>query len=422
MALTPAQIAALQQDIVWLVSETVDSAEGPQTVWVPKVYLANNTVRLSGDGALIAGGNLQLSANSLSNAGNLVADQALKIDADQFLHQGGDIRADSINVQATHLTLSTNLQDALRQASMSASDISLSGTDVTLQGAKLDATHNLSLSAQNSLEIGAARSSQTASFEVISGAMGNRTRDGMEDAGSRKAQVSGEWQQALGSSLNAGGNLSLNAGQDIILQGSQAKAGGSTQLQAGGDVKLLAETTTNTTHLKANSSTSSVSNTRQEDRLLLSTLSGDQGVTLVAGKNLRVEGAQVDSQKGSIGVSAQDVIIKEVRQVVIDQDSEKKREGKTKSQREMETVRDTGIGSTFSGEKGVTVIAREGDIAVAGSTLHSEDGAIALQAKRDVLISSATDRESQFSEERSEKKGFLSKSSSHTVKDDRSTL
>ncbi|BCQ41948.1 hemagglutinin-like protein [Erwinia rhapontici] len=422
VALTPAQIAALQQDIVWLVSETVDSAEGPQTVWVPKVYLANNTVRLSGDGALIAGGNLQLSANSLSNAGNLVADQALKIDADQFLHQGGDIRADSINVQATHLTLSTNLQDALRQASMSASDINLSGTDVTLQGAKLDATQNLSVSAQNSLEIGAARSSQTASFEVISGAMGNRTRDGMEDAGSRKAQVSGEWQQALGSSLNAGGNLSLNAGQDVILQGSQAKAGGSTQLQAGGDVKLLAETTTNTTHLKANSSTSSVSNTRQEDRLLLSTLSGDQGVTLVAGKNLRVEGAQVDSQKGSIGVSAQDVIIKEVRQVVIDQDSEKKREGKTKSQREMETVRDTGIGSTFSGEKGVTVIAREGDIAVAGSTLHSEDGAIALQAKRDVLISSATDRESQFSEERSEKKGFLSKSSSHTIKDDRSTL
>ncbi len=422
VALTPAQIAALQQDIVWLVSETVDSAEGPQTVWVPKVYLANNTVRLSGDGALIAGGNLQLSADSLSNAGNLVADQALKIDADQFLHQGGDIRADSINVQATHLTLSTNLQDALRQASMSASDINLSGSDVKLQGAKLDATQNLSLSAQNSLEIGAARSSHTASLEVISGAMGNRTRAGMEDAGSRKAKVSGEWQQALGSSLNAGGNLSLNAGQDMTLQGSQVKAGGTTQLQAGGEIKLLAETTTNTTHLKANSSTSSVRNTRQEDRLLLSTLSGDQGVMLVAGKNLRVEGAQVDSEKGSIGVSAQDVIIKEARQVVIDQDSEKKREGKTKIQREMETVRDSGIGSTFSGEKGVMVIAREGDIAVAGSTLHSEDGAIALQANRDVVINSATDRESQFSEERSVRKKFLSKKSTRTVKDDRSTL
>ncbi|BCQ47285.1 MULTISPECIES: hypothetical protein [Erwinia] len=65
MALTPAQIAALQQDIVWLVSETVDSAEGPQTVWVPKVYLANNTVRLSGDGALIAGGNSRPAASAM---------------------------------------------------------------------------------------------------------------------------------------------------------------------------------------------------------------------------------------------------------------------------------------------------------------------------------------------------------------------
>lgn len=36
VALTPEQTAALQQDIVWLVSETVDTLDGPQTVWVPK--------------------------------------------------------------------------------------------------------------------------------------------------------------------------------------------------------------------------------------------------------------------------------------------------------------------------------------------------------------------------------------------------
>ncbi len=41
VALTPAQIAALRQDIVWLVSETVATADGPQTAWVPKVYLAD---------------------------------------------------------------------------------------------------------------------------------------------------------------------------------------------------------------------------------------------------------------------------------------------------------------------------------------------------------------------------------------------
>lgn len=50
VALTPKQIAALQQDIIWLVSETANTAEGPQTVWVPKVYLAQRTLRLTGDG------------------------------------------------------------------------------------------------------------------------------------------------------------------------------------------------------------------------------------------------------------------------------------------------------------------------------------------------------------------------------------
>ncbi|VEI20617.1 Filamentous hemagglutinin [Serratia plymuthica] len=421
VALTPSQIAALQQDIVWLVSETVQTANGPQKVWVPKVYLAQTTLRLTGDGAVIGGGNLQLSADSINNAGNLFADQALTVDAGQFLHQGGDIKAGSIDVQADSLTLSTNLQDALRQALMSADDIRLRGTDIMLTGAKLDATDTLSLSARNDLTITAAKSSHTADLDVISGSMGNRTRGGLEDAGERMARVSGEWQQALSSELNGGSNLSLLAGRDVTLSGSQASAGGSTRVQAGGDITLRAETTANTTHLDANSRTSSVSNDRQEDRLILSSLSGDRGVTLVAGNQLLAEGAQVDSKAGRIGVSAQDVTIKDARSHTLDLDSENKREGKTKSHREEETERETSTGSTFSGRDGVTVIGREGDVTVTGSTLHSEQGAIALQAKNDVTLNTATERESRYSEERSETKGVLNKSSSHTVTDDRIT-
>ncbi|MGQ5836337.1 hemagglutinin repeat-containing protein [Serratia sp. IR-2025] len=421
VALTPEQIAALQQDIVWLVSETVQTEGGPQTVWVPKVYLAQSTLRLTGDGAMIGGGNLQLSANSINNAGNLFADKALTVDAGQFLHQGGDIKAGSIDVQADSLTLSTNLQDALRQATLGAGDIRLRGTDITLTGAKLDATDTLNLSARNDLTVTAAQSRHTADLEVISGSMGNRTRGGTEAAGSRMAHVSGEWQQAKGSELNAGGNLNLSAGRDVTFAGSQAKAGGSTRVQAGNDINIRAETTTNTTHLDANSRTSSVSNDRQEERLTLSTLGGDQGVTLVAGNQLLAEGAQVDSKAGRIGVSAQDVTIKDARTRTQDQDSENKREGKTKSHRIEQTEREISTGSTFSGREGITVIGREGDVTVTGSTLHSDQGAIALQAKKDVTLNTATERESRYSEERSEKKGFLNKSSSHTVTDDRTT-
>ncbi len=330
VALTPQQIASLQQDIVWLVSETVETAAGPETVWVPKVYLAQSTLRLTGDGALIAGANLQLSANSVSNAGNIIADKAMSIDAGQFSHQSGDIKAESINVQADSLNISTNLQDALRQATLAAGNISLSGNDIQLQGAKVDASKDLNVSARDNLVISAAKSSTVADLKIISGSMGNRTSDGLEDAGKRMATVSGEWQKALASELNAGGSMNLKAGQDITLQGSQAKAGSELNVQAGGNVKLLADKTTNNTHLEADSSTSSVSNTRSEDTALLSSLSGTAGVTMTAGKDLVAQGVQVYSTAGSIGVSAENVTIEAAQQSTQASDSEHTKKGKPK--------------------------------------------------------------------------------------------
>ncbi|MFZ1874793.1 MAG: hemagglutinin repeat-containing protein, partial [Chania sp.] len=421
VALTPSQIAALQQDIVWLVSETVETAEGPQTVWVPKVYLANSTIRVTGDGAVIAGGNLQLSTGSLSNAGNLFADKAMSIDTGTFLHQGGELRADTINVQADSISLSTNLQDALRQASMSARELSLSGGDISLQGAKLSASENLSLSASNSINITTARSSTTADVSVISGAMGNRKREGMEEAGERKAQVSGEWQQALGSSLTAGGNLSLKAGQDITLQGSQASAGGKTQVQAGGNVSLLADTTTNSTHLEANSRTSTVSNSRQADTLHTSGLSGDNGVTILSGGNFVAEGAQVESASGGIGLSAQQVTIKEARQQVSDIDSEQNKVGKTQSQRQSEITSDTSHGSLFSAKEGVTVIAEQGDILLQGSTLQIEKGTIGLKAAGDISLTASQDEQHLTQQGSSSSKGFLSSKQSAYQREEHSS-
>ncbi|SFN22860.1 filamentous hemagglutinin [Izhakiella capsodis] len=420
VALTPEQIAALQQDIVWLVSETVNTESGTQAVLVPKVYLAQSTLRLTGDGALIAGGDLQLSTNSVTNAGNLLADRALGIDASQFTHQSGDIKAESINVHADSLSLSTNLQDALRQASMNAGDISLSGSDIRLQGATLRATNNLALSAGNNLEIGAAKSSHKADIEVISGAMGNRdTRQGFEEAGQRMARVSGEWQQSRGSELSAGGNLMMSAGKDITLQGSQAQAAGNTAVRAGGDVRLLADKTTNSTHLEASGKVTSVSNSRKEDQLHLSTLEGDKGVTIIAGNDVLAEGAQIDSKAGGIGIGAENVTIKEARSLTTAYDNE--RSGDGNHTRIENTAKEDATGSTLSAQDGITTLARTGDISVSGSTLHSELGAIALQAKHDVTLNSATEGESRYLDERSQKKGFLSKKSSHTVQDDRVT-
>nr|WP_314263751.1 hemagglutinin repeat-containing protein [uncultured Moellerella sp.] len=420
VALTPEQIAALQQDIVWLVSETVDTPQGPQTVWSPKVYLSNTTLSLTQQGAIISGKTLNLSADSIDNAGNLLAEKGLDVDAKQFLHQGGDINAESINIQADSLTLSTNLQDALRQATMNATDISLSGHDVQLQGAKLDATGDIKLNARDNLSITAVKSTHTGSIDVIAGAMGDRNTEGMDATGSL-AHISGEWQLAQSSELNAGGNLSLNAGQDITVKGSQAQAGGVLDVNAGGDINILSDKTTNKTQLDAQGNGSSVSNTREEERLVLSTLSGDKGVSLNAGNNLVAEGAQVDSQAGKISVSAQDVIITAATQDTHALDQEQTNSGSSKGQRLDETSSHEVVGSTFSGQNGVDIRARDKDITVTGSTIHSEKGEVTLDAKQNVTLNTATEETKKYVEEHSSSKGVLSSSSEHSIQNDETT-
>ncbi|HHE6471080.1 TPA: hemagglutinin repeat-containing protein [Providencia rettgeri] len=417
VALTPAQIAALQQDIVWLVSETLDTPQGPQTVWVPKVYLANTTLSLTQQGAMISGKTLNLSADSIDNAGNLLAEKGLEVDAKQFMHHDGDIKADTINIQADSLTLSTNLQDALRQATMSATDITLSGHDVKLQGAKLDATGDIKLNARDNLSITAVKSTHTGSIDVIAGAMGERGNEGLDATGGL-AHISGEWQLAQSSELSAGGNLSLNAGKDITVKGSQAQAGGTLDVNAGGDINILSDKTTNKSQLDAQGNGSSVSNTREEDSLVLSSLSGDKGVSLNAGSNLVAEGAQVDSQAGKISVSAQDVTITAATQDTHALDQEQTRNGSSKGSRVDETSSHEVVGSTFSGQNGVDITARDKDITVTGSTIHSEKGEITLDAKQNVTLNTATEENKKYVEEQRSSKGFLSASSEHTIQND----
>lgn len=300
VALTPAQIAALQQDIVWLVSETINTPQGPQTVWVPKVYLANTTLSLTQQGAMISDKTLNLSADSIDNAGNLLAEKGLKVDAKQFMHRDGDIKADTINIQADNLTLSTNLQDALRQATMSATDITLSGHDVQLQGAKLDATGDIKLNARDNLSITAVKSTHTGSIDVIAGAMGERGNEGMDATGSI-AHINGEWQLAQSSELSAGGNLSLNAGKDITVTGSTIHSEkGEITLNAKQNVTLNTATEENKKTVEEQRSSkgflsASSEHTIQNDETTRekgSLLSGEK-VTINAGNDLTVKGSSV---------------------------------------------------------------------------------------------------------------------------------
>ncbi|SUX53814.1 Filamentous hemagglutinin [Chromobacterium vaccinii] len=409
VALTPAQIAALQQDIVWMVSETVNTASGPQTVLVPTVYLAHNTVSLSGDGAIIAGKDLNLSAASLSNSGKLQADQSLVAKADVIRNTGGLIQADTVKLLADSLTLDTDLQNAGRQAAVSGRDISLAGSDIALKGAKVDATELLSLSASNNLTLSTARSRQEGSVELIAGSMGNRDASlGPDVGGSGIATVSGVWEAAQGSSLQSGGKLSLSAGKDLMLSGSSAQAKGQLNVSAGNRLSVSADKTTNNTKLSADSASSRVEGRYQADTLIASQLSGGAGVVAVAGQELSVQGSRVASDQGQVLLSGTQVDIgATARHVEID-DYENNHIGQTRSQRQQATRDSQALGSQIGGQQGVTIQARDADIKVLGSDIVSDKGDLKLSASRDIHVGAAEESYSFQEQSSSTRKGLAS--------------
>ncbi|MDH0340180.1 hemagglutinin repeat-containing protein [Chromobacterium haemolyticum] len=423
VALTPAQIAALQQDIVWMVSETVNTANGPQTVLVPTVYLAHNTVGLSGDGAVIAGKDLSLSAASLSNSGKLQADQSLVAKADVIRNTGGLIQADTVKLLADSLTLDTDLQNAGRQAAVSGRDVSLSGVDIALKGAKIDATELLSLSASNNLTLSTARSRKEGSVDLIAGSMGNRDATlGPDAGGSGVATVSGVWETAQGSSLQSGGKLNLSAGKDLTLTGSSAHAKGQLNVSAGNRLSVLADKTTNNTTLTADSASSRVEARYQADTLIASQLSGGAGVVAVAGQELSVQGSRVASDQGQVLLSGTQVDIgATARHVEID-DYENNHIGQTRSQRQ-QAIRDTQAqGSQISGQQGVTIQARKTDLTVQGSELVSDNGDLKLSAARDIRVGAAEESHSFQEQAASTRKNLANSKQSLSQTDERQTL
>nr|WP_108723594.1 S-layer family protein [Xanthomonas prunicola] len=152
VGLTAAQAAALTQDIVWMVEQDYQG----QKVLVPVVYLASNSLQLRGNGALIAGGNVQLNAtNSMSNQG-VIAGADVSITAGNLLNQG------QIQGRDVALVAGNNLVSEASKAINGVGILScitarntlrlFAGNDMTLNGTRVQADGSAVLIAGKNLQ------------------------------------------------------------------------------------------------------------------------------------------------------------------------------------------------------------------------------------------------------------------------------
>ncbi len=448
IALTPQQIAELKTDIVWLVKQNI----GGEEVLVPQVYLAADTkkLNLSDSGALIIGDEVTITAaNGVSNSGSIRGDKKLSITAASISNRGGQIQGDELTLTAkkedivnqsgvirgNNVTLTAEkgniknetLTEELRFASgdvynsrnwwggdsqtrqtntlihqqgLIQADSTLNLTaqkDIAIKGAALKASNKLTLTAKE----GDIKVDTVESKNRIALTVGNRWNS---------ATLTAETVRNLSSSLQSGGDLTLNAnhatlrGADVNAEGNidMKNIRGNLTLSQASDSTLMDVSSSrfysgNVNHLardlQAESGVRFSELNQQKQRYgnqfgysyqrnsaVGSELVAQGKVELAAGNALAVQGSSVTSKKSDVSLSGQSVNIEAVKDTVKDRYSISGGSNYYRSQSSDESVR----GSSITAGNDVKITATGGSATITSSDITA--GTLIQEAKIQEVI------------------------------------
>ncbi len=410
IALTTQQIAALEQDIVWMVEQEVKG----QKVLVPVVYLSKASAqKYRLDGASIAaqdvsihatgtvhnagtirtGSNLDLSARNLLNSGALKAGGVVYLAAiNDVVNRNGKISGGQVVITAGRDIVSeTRIQGMTGPMAgiESAGGVSLdAGRDLALTGSKLKAGGNAALSAGRDLAL------------------------------SKGEGVLGEREGARGA-IDVGGNLALSAGRDLSIRSSTATAGGNAVATAGRDLSIVSTAgPLRSTTVDANN-TARHSDGGTTQGLDVAGLKAGQNVVLQAGQDINLTAAQLDASK-AIGVNAgRDV----VSTTVTTRDTTMKLDQGKRKTESVFTADETLHGTQFKA-KGDIALKSGRDIDLTAAAATTDQGAIGLAAGRDVNLRAGQETHAWEQDVSKKKSGTLSttKTTTHDASQDQKAI
>ncbi|WP_374556272.1 hemagglutinin repeat-containing protein, partial [Aquitalea pelogenes] len=310
------QLASLKQDIVWMVSTTVNG----QSVLVPQVFLAPATIASIQSGAVIASSNINLKLDALNNTGGTISgSKSLDISSKGDITNtsgtisGGNVNLASTNGSIVNQTLTQgsgndkNFATSIgKQASISATgNLGLTAAkDISNLGANVSAGGNASLAAKGNV-----------TFDTLQDKTVSTTSQSTSTAFNRSSTSSTVTTvKQIKSGLSVGGNLDMAAGKDITLAGTDASVGGNAKLDAKGSVQLLDRTDTTTTHTVTSQSglgvggglfgTSVTTTDTSKGNSVGSSLKVKGDATLNAGADITLRGSTLDvAGSGSLNAS-----------------------------------------------------------------------------------------------------------------------
>jgi filamentous hemagglutinin len=328
IALSDEQMAALTSDIVWLVDETVTLPDGSQqTVLAPQVYLARNA-SLTPTGALIAGDALDITAGDVDNRGSaMTARKQLHIDAGHDIdNTGGSIMGGDVRIHADNNLLGASVATSERTrsgknesslTSISAvsritadGDLMLSaGQDLTLYGAQVNAGNDARLEAGGKLGIGGIATGAEylqagAGNAALPAAPGFDVIPGDAADSAYHAQSS----HTVGTTMSAGGNLTVLGQGDIAIEGSQMSSGKDLLVAGMGRVAITDSTDSSSLHLAVRGKGFSASTDLDTQTAVGSSLRAGGNATVLAGVQQDAAGKLVISADS--GAPAHDLLVR----------------------------------------------------------------------------------------------------------------
>ncbi|MEN0582627.1 MULTISPECIES: hemagglutinin repeat-containing protein [unclassified Kosakonia] len=432
VALNADQIAALDHSILWWESAIING----ETVMIPKVYLSPKDVTVN-NGSMIAGNNVSLEGGSVTNTGGtLLARNNLSVESggaitnsnDALMKAGGNVSLsaignisnlsssisgktvalESLDGSINNVTLADqfSLDAKSKYGSVSLKNTTLgsiagitatdglslaAGKDITLTGATLKAGGDLLMDAGGNIAVNAIEKNDAYSQSGFKAGYLRQTATGRE-------QVSYQ-----GSGITAGGNLGMQAGNDLTLSASDVSAGKNAKLSAGNDLNLDAQQTRNNSH-----SGKSENHSTGLDR---TTVSAGNNLILAAGQDINSQAAGLAAEQ-QVGMQAgRDVNL--LAEATTQGDSYKA----SKKTVINEQVRQQGT-EIASGTN--TVILAGRDMNAEAAQVNAK-GDIGVQAGRDVNLTTATESDYHYKEETKTKSGFLSKTKTHTISEQSAT-
>ncbi|WP_408626181.1 two-partner secretion domain-containing protein [Dryocola clanedunensis] len=320
VALTPAQMALLTTDMVWLVAQNVTLPDGSvQSVLVPQVYARVKQGDLDGSGALLGGHDIALNiSRDLTNSGHINGRGITQVTADN-INNNGFIGGGQVSLAAR--TDINNIGGTLQGGD---SLVAVAGRDInsvtTLGGGAgnitldrpagiyvqndsgelgLQALRNINLT--GSLVSNAGANGQT---QIVAGNdlnLNTITTTGRESAdwghGNDRSLTSSS---DVGSQITVNGDVALSAGHDVNTRAATVSATKGLSVTAGNDIRLDSGEAsfhlTENSHQRSGGLLSSKSVTMHDEVQATNAVGSNFGgdtIAMQAGNDLRVSGSSV---------------------------------------------------------------------------------------------------------------------------------